>query len=106
MRLHEIYDNGGITCDRFTVIFDNDDTYFMSGNADQPNGVCMFVGNDIGIKDDKEWLALNELFWHYKLGRLYEPDCDTVGLSVQIERLIAEEEATTNGHPESETPDS
>jgi hypothetical protein len=42
--VYEVYDNGGKTCDRYTVIFDNDDVYFMSENANQPNGVCLYAG--------------------------------------------------------------
>ena len=39
-----IYDNGGATADRYTVIFSTGDTYGMSRDADMPNGVCMYIG--------------------------------------------------------------
>jgi hypothetical protein len=39
-----IYDNGGKTSDRYTVILPNKDIYLMSENANAPNGVCIYLG--------------------------------------------------------------
>jgi hypothetical protein len=38
-----VYDNGGKTADRYTVIIGND-VYSMSDNATAPNGVNMYAG--------------------------------------------------------------
>lgn len=42
----KIYDNGGKTADRFTVIFSTGDIYLMSHNANMPNGVCVYFGQE------------------------------------------------------------
>ena len=39
----KIWDNGGKTADRYTVRIRND-YYYMSHNANMPNGVCMYAG--------------------------------------------------------------
>ena len=51
-----VLDNGGKTCDQYCVIIDRD-IWFMSSNANMPNGVCMYGGNtseyetrDLGTK--------------------------------------------------------
>lgn len=38
-----VYDNGGRTADRYTVII-NDACWYMSSDADAPNGVCKHIG--------------------------------------------------------------
>ena len=45
----KVYDNGGITADRYTMVFPTGDTYLMSEDANMPNGVCMYVGENIYI---------------------------------------------------------
>ena len=47
-----VYDNGGVTTDRYTVVFPTGDAYLMSSDADQPNGVCMYAGENIYIDPD------------------------------------------------------
>jgi hypothetical protein len=53
-----VFDNGGTTCDRYSVAIDND-VYFMSDNANLPNGVCMYAGEEIGVDNllDDEMLT-------------------------------------------------
>lgn len=50
----EVYDNGGKTFDRYTVIIDGD-IYTMSITANMPNGVNMYLGNVL----DPEIRAIN-----------------------------------------------
>jgi len=38
-----VWDNGGETTDRYTVVV-GEDVYYMSENANMPNGVCMYGG--------------------------------------------------------------
>ena len=38
-----VADNGGKTCDRYTVLIGRD-YWHMSANANMPNGVCMYAG--------------------------------------------------------------
>ncbi len=40
----KIYDNGGKTTDRYTVII-NEDVYYMSFNPDRINEICSYTGN-------------------------------------------------------------
>ena len=47
----EVYDNGGITADRYTAVFPTGDIYLMSEDADMPNGVCMYAGDNPAIPD-------------------------------------------------------
>lgn len=60
-----IFDNGGKTFDRYTVIIDNKDVYVMSANALSPQGVNRYlcdvtdldwesVGEPIGLEDVPE----------------------------------------------------
>ena len=46
-----VYDNGGITADRYTIVFPTGDTYLMSEDANMPNGVCMYAGDNPAIPD-------------------------------------------------------
>jgi len=43
MRRLNVYDNGGKTADRYTVVL-NDDQWLLSHDANMPNGVCMYGG--------------------------------------------------------------
>ena len=38
-----VFDNGGKTADRYLVELE-DNSWFMSENANSPNGVCMYAG--------------------------------------------------------------
>jgi len=40
-----VYDNGGETCDRYTVITDVGDVYGMSINPKTPNGFNLYIGD-------------------------------------------------------------
>jgi len=51
-----VYDNGGKTADRYTVVIKRD-YWYLSADANAPNGVCMFGGEFL---DDKEYLKLCE----------------------------------------------
>ena len=42
MKYKLAFDNGGKTIDRYTIIFDNWDTFFLSDNANMPNGACIY----------------------------------------------------------------
>lgn len=42
----KVYDNGGKTADRYTVVFSDGSMYAMSADANMPNGVCMHIGNE------------------------------------------------------------
>jgi len=42
----KVYDNGGKTADRYTVVFSDGSMYAMSRDANMPNGVCMYIGNE------------------------------------------------------------
>jgi len=44
MRRLNVYDNGGKTADRYTVVL-NDDQWLLSHDANMPNGVCMYGGS-------------------------------------------------------------
>lgn len=57
-----IWDNGGLTADRFSVRL-GADIYAMSSDANQPNGVCMYVmRGDYTVKDgEAEVTRLNDL---------------------------------------------
>ena len=46
-----VYDNGGITFDRYTVIID-DDVYLMSLNPMSPQGLNQYAGTREEIKGD------------------------------------------------------
>ena len=46
------YDNGGITADRYTIVFPTGDIYCMSRDADKPNGICMYAGENKNIPVD------------------------------------------------------
>jgi len=50
----QIYDNGGETCDRYTVIINND-VYGMSADAMSPQGFNQFCGD---VKTDFNLQAL------------------------------------------------
>ena len=52
----KVLDNFGKTADRFTLIID-EDLWFMSADANMPNGVCMYGGTiaeydtqDLGVE--------------------------------------------------------
>mgnify|MGYP001558278080 FL=1 len=45
-----VYDNGGKTADRFTVLI-GDDVFAMSSDANMPNGVCMYIGSASDFED-------------------------------------------------------
>ena len=47
----KVYDNGGITADRYTMVFPTGDTYLMSEDANMPNGICMYAGDNPAIPD-------------------------------------------------------
>lgn len=52
-----VFDNGGATYDRYTVVFPDGSIYGMSHDADTPNGVCAFDGychHDTANKAQKE----------------------------------------------------
>jgi len=51
LRKVTVYDNGGITADRYTIVFPTGDIYLMSRDADRPNGVCMYAGDNPAIPD-------------------------------------------------------
>ena len=40
----QVYDNGGKTLDRYTVIIDNEDVYTMCHNPNSPTGVNQYAG--------------------------------------------------------------
>ena len=48
------YDNGGATADRYTIVFPTGDIYLMSRDADRPNGVCMYAGDNQKIIQDRD----------------------------------------------------
>lgn len=50
----KVYDNGGITADRYTVVFPTGDIYLMSRDADVPNGVCVYAGDNQEIIQDRD----------------------------------------------------
>ena len=43
----KIYDNGGQTFDRYTIIFDDGVAYGMSENATSPDGFNQYLGDRI-----------------------------------------------------------
>lgn len=47
-----VYDNGGKTADRYTVVIDNEYVFGMSDNARQPNGFNQFAGTVGELKLD------------------------------------------------------
>jgi hypothetical protein len=49
----DVYDNGGKTADRYTVVLD-DSVFTMSTNAGSPQGVNQFYGDADGIIDQKK----------------------------------------------------
>lgn len=55
----KVFDNGGKTADRYTVIFNDKDVYCMSENANMPNGVNMYMG-EIGIDINIDYIKLDE----------------------------------------------
>jgi hypothetical protein len=73
----KVLDNFGRTADRYTVIID-DELWFMSDNANMPNGVCMFGG------------LLDEYNWQ-DLGIEIEIDAIPTGTNKQINYIIAQE---------------
>lgn len=50
----KVYDNRGKTIDRYTVVFPTGDIYLMSVDANMPNGVCTYAGNDQDIISDED----------------------------------------------------
>lgn len=52
----EIYDNNGKTFDRYTVIM-NGHIYCMSGNPNNPQGVCAYYGT----QDNMSYLKENDV---------------------------------------------
>ena len=54
-----VFDNGGKTADRYTVLLD-EDGYGMSEDANMPNGVCMSIWGEYVPGQDRE-IVLGEL---------------------------------------------
>ena len=54
-----VWDNGGLTMDRYTVVI-GDDVWFMSSYPGYPNGVCMYGGIWMGDLEEPS-IVLNEL---------------------------------------------
>jgi len=50
----EVWDNGGETCDRYTVLIGSD-IYHMSDNATSPNGVNCYGGHLSHIPHPEKW---------------------------------------------------
>ena len=44
MNIKSIYDNGGASFDRYTIVFDDNSVYGMSHNAASPQGFCQYIG--------------------------------------------------------------
>jgi hypothetical protein len=55
----EVFDNGGATADRYTVLI-GEDAYLMSTDAHMPNGVCMYAGRNL-VGDESERIQLSDL---------------------------------------------
>jgi len=64
MKLERIIDAGEKFADRYVCEFDNGDVYNLSANANQPNGVCMYVGNvdegTAGVDDNAPEVACKQ----------------------------------------------
>lgn len=61
----KVFDNGGETADRYTVIFPDGSMYLMSVDANMPKGVCIYAGNKNGLErysiDDLKVIQVGDL---------------------------------------------
>ena len=54
-------DYGEKFADRYLIIFDSGDIYYMSSDADMPNGCCIYAGTKISFN-----LSVNKFVKGYK----------------------------------------
>ena len=74
-----VYDNGGATIDRFTVIIGKD-VYGMSDNANMPNGFCQYIGT---VQELGGISTISKLDGERHIGL----DSLPIGVQIQIKRL-------------------
>ena len=64
MIFRNAYDNGGKTADRYTIVFKQGEEYhlyFMSSDANMPNGICMYGGSILGYGEFGKRINFNKL---------------------------------------------
>ena len=62
MKFKTAWDTGSKYADRYAVLFDTDDVFFLSHDADMPNGVCMHMTlNDLMSLDKYPTVNLTAL---------------------------------------------
>jgi len=60
MNIKAIYDNGGQSFDRYTVVFDDGSVFGMSHNATSPQGFCQYAGEVSEFDFNADGLPLGE----------------------------------------------